>query len=105
MSATSDDQEFQRNKSFSPEIEEDRGFRVKLQKSSGTPLNQMATPPTCPKTIKQSKTKATSTPENKRGDRVVNHMELFEHFSAPVRGVHGMSSGVHTTRTRQGGKS
>ena len=127
MSATPDDQEFQRNKSFSPEIEEDKGFRVQLQKSLSTPLNQIAAPstcpktikqsktketsttlnqiatmPTCPKTIKQSKTEATSTTKNKRGGRGINHVPIVEHFSAPVGGV---SSGVHTTRTRQGGKS
>ena len=126
MSATPDDQEFQQNKS---EIEEDKGFRVQLQKSLSTPLNQIAAPPTCPKTIKQSKTKetsttlnqiatmptcpktikqskteATSSTKNKRGGRGINHVPIVEHFSAPVGGVHGMSSGVHTTRARQGGK-
>ena len=93
MSATSDDQESSR-----PEIEEDKGFRVKLKKSLSTSLNQIATPPTCQKTTKQSKTKETST----KGDRGSNHVTLDEHFSAPVIGIHGLSSGVHTTR--QGGK-
>ena len=94
MSATPDDQ----NKSFNLEIEEYKGYRVKLQKSSSTPLNQIAPPPTCPKTIKQSKTKATSTPVKKRGDRGINHVPILEHFSAPAIGIQRMSSGVHTTR-------
>ena len=98
MSATLDDQEFQRSESFRPEIEENKGFRVKLQKSLSTSLNRITTPPTCQKTTKQSKTKEPST----KGDKCSNHVTVVEHFSAPVIGIHGMSSGVHTTR--QGGK-
>ena len=105
MSSTSDDQEIKRSKSFRLEIKEDRGFRFKLQKSLSTSLNQIVTPPTYPKTMKQSKKrKETSTPGNKREGRGFNHVTLVGHFSvsAPEIAIHGISSGVHTTR--QGGK-
>ena len=97
MSATLDDQEFQRSESFRPKIEENKGFGVKLQNSLSTSNCDAAK--FSENNYKQSKTKEPNT----KGDKCSNHMTVVEHFSAPVIGIHGLSSGVHTT-TRQGGK-